>query len=376
MVINHRTCNQRQPCTHALGNPIPHQNDLWSQPLKPKSSDRHGVFKFFNGFKTYRASIVQNTAFESPRNHVLEGPEWACHILRMDGWCIKRGQEFEIHSVEICASAKQFFSCCLQVGWKGSLSKSIFQPTILDHFAPTNCHNHTERLRPLEFWSVPECKICPCVCREVSRNFQTLEFFLHGCIISNGLNIDSNTPMCCFTWSLYSHSLTIIRFGSCAIKFYEPFHVHMSTLTEADLPSTSVPIFWLWSPLTVASWKTVPVQTFLLALSQWRQFPKNMNSKFFQYITVQCVQILYQCPTERHALTLDLLRHTSTDWSLVFAPPISVCLPGMPAEATAQRRVRKVDTSSWNTAKHGWLRLTLQNMGHPEFNKWWHPWVV
>ena len=83
---------------------------------------------------------------------------------------------------------------------------------------------------------------------------------------------------------------------------------------------------------------------------------KNMNSKFFQYITFECVQILYQCPTENPQkdmqlpFTLHLLRHTSTDWSLVFAPPILVCLPGMPAEATAQRRVRKVDTSSWNTA--------------------------
>ena len=173
--------------------------------------------------------------------------------------------------------------------------------------------------------------------------------------------------MRCFTWSLYSHSLTILSFGSCAIKFYEPFHVHMSTSTEANLPSTSVPIFWLWSPLTVASWKTVPLQAFLLALIEWRQI---------QYITFECVQILYQCPTERHALTFHLLRHTSTDWSLVFAPPILVCWPGMPAEATAQRRVRKVDTSLWNTAKHGWVPLTLQQNGHPEFNKWWHPWVV
>lgn len=74
-------------------------------------------------------------------------------------------------------------------------------------------------------------------------------------------------------------------------------------------------------------------------------------------------------------LTLHLLRHTSTDWSLVFAPPILVCLPGMRAEATAQRRVRKVDTSSWNRAKHGW-QTTLQNMAIFEFNKWWHPWVV
>ncbi len=109
---------------------------------------------------------------------VLSGPVISCQWMAD----ASRGHKFEIRSVEIWAFARQilFMLFPLQVGWKGSLSNSIIQPTIL----PTNCRIHTERLRPLEFWSVPECKICQFVCRwEGSRHFKTLEFFLHGCII-------------------------------------------------------------------------------------------------------------------------------------------------------------------------------------------------
>ena len=176
---------------HALGNSNIYQLMIYGpNSQKPKAQiDLVGLCKMctFDGakrelqFDNLRA-CEQAATMKSPRNHGLEGPEWACHILPMDGWCIERGHKFEIRSVEIWAFARQmlFMLFPLQVGWKGSLSNSIIQPTIL----PTNCRIHTERLRPLEFWSVPECKICQFVCRwEGSRHFKTLEFFLHGCII-------------------------------------------------------------------------------------------------------------------------------------------------------------------------------------------------
>ena len=105
---------------------------------------------------------------------------------------------------------------------------------------------------------------------------------------------------------------------------------------------------------------------------------KNMNSKFFQYITFECVQILYQSPTERHAIT-------------VYPPFTSPYFNGLKSRIRASHfslfardasrsHCSKTGEKSWYVlvkhGKHGWLQLTLQNMGHPEFNKWWHPWVV
>ena len=120
--------------------------------------------------KTRRSKVPETTYWK-----VLSGPVISCE------WMAASREARNLRSIQwkYVPLQSNSFHACLQVGWKGN--PSFNQPfwTIL----PTNCRNHTERLRPLEFWSVPECKICPCVCREGSRNFQNLEFFMHGCII-------------------------------------------------------------------------------------------------------------------------------------------------------------------------------------------------
>ena len=157
----HLASHGNQPQNPSEKTSVNHAHMLWEkpnstpkwfkiyQPIKDQKLRLTWAFQFFfNGFKTYGASIVQNTAFESPRNHVLEGPEWACHILRMDG-CIKRGQKFEIHSVEICASAKQFFPWLFTSGMERYGKVAFPNPSFNQPFwtiLPTNSRNHTERL--------------------------------------------------------------------------------------------------------------------------------------------------------------------------------------------------------------------------------------
>ena len=84
--------------------------------------------------------------------------------------------------------------------------------------------------------------------------------------------------------------------------------------------------------------------------------------------------ILYHlCPTETHALTLHWLRHTSTH-----EPPIEVCLPGMQAEATAQRRVRNFDTSSFFTANMDSIpyKQMLSLVTNLSSLRRWQPWFA
>ena len=90
-----------------------------------------------------------------------------------------------------------------------------------------------------------------------------------------------------------------------------------------------------------------------------------MNSKFFQYITFECVQILYQCPTERHALTT-YPPFTSPYFnglkSRIRASHLSLF-----ARDASRSHCSKTGEKSWYVlvkhGKHGWLQLTLQKNG-------------